>query len=198
MGTSQPLFTMIYRFSTLAQDLASDNPDVQTVARGELMRLDEELKSCEVESTAEQELGCEYDDNTIASELYRLACGIHVKNLLHSATPNQDGTVEYLVEAFVAQLQILPLNSPSHSILSWPLVIAGASATKSIHQRVIVNKLIHMYDDLQAEIFSKSAAFLRAKWKKDRDLKLAHFDHKPQCSVESVRMTWHNCPVIFA
>lgn len=198
MGSCQRLFTTIFRFSTLTQALASDDLQSQSAARFELLQMDEELQTCQVEPAAEQAPGFEHDDSTITYELYRLACRIHVKVLISSGTPNQDGAVQSLVEAFVAHLQTLPPNSPSHSILSWPLVIAGVSATESRHQRAIVNKLAHIYEGLQAEIFSKSAAFLRAKWKKDRDSKLVHSDIPPQCSAESVWRTWHNCPVILA
>lgn len=198
MGTSQHLFTMIFRFSTLTQALASDDPCVKSVARIELMQLNEELKYCQVKPTTEQESDSQYDNNTITSELYRLACRIHVTNLLSSTTSDENGTIQSLVEAFVAQLQILQPNSPSHSILSWPLVIAGFSATTHMHQRVIVGKLIHIYEDLQSEIFSKGAAFLRAKWKKDRELKHIHSNHNFQRSDQSAWLNWHNCPVIFA
>ncbi|KAJ5333632.1 uncharacterized protein N7506_007415 [Penicillium brevicompactum] len=184
MGSCQRLFTTIFRFSTLTQALASDDLQSQSAARFELLQMDEELQTCQVEPAAEQAPGFEHDDSTITYELYRLACRIHVKVLISSGTPNQDGAVQSLVEAFVAHLQTLPPNSPSHSILSWPLVIAGVSATESRHQRAIVNKLAHIYEGLQAEIFSKSAAFLRAKWKKDRDSKLVHSDIPPSAQLK--------------
>lgn len=196
MGNSQRLFTHIFRLSGLSQALASKEPHVRSAARAELTQLEQELSSFQMRPT-EPESDVESLDDAITSELYRLACRIHINSLLCPALPDGDRTLQSLLKVFITQLQMLPSNSPSHSILSWPLVVAGFSATETLHQRVIAAKLNHIYEDLKSEVFSKSAAFLKQKWRNDRDRKLYSFGDTCESSG-SPWVEWHNCPVVLA
>lgn len=195
MGTSQHLFIIIFRVSSLAQRLNSKKPDEASLARAELLLLDQELASSQNDFNAKQRMDIGYLNDTITSELYRLACQIHVKKLLDPSTPDGDSTIPSLVESFVHQLQRLPLNSPSHSILSWPLVVAGCFATINLHQRIIAEKLVQIYDEWRSDIFSKSAAFLRGKWKRDRELKRGL---PSRLSTDTSPVIWCKFPVILA
>jgi len=195
MGTSQHLFITIFRVSTLAQRLNSKRPNVASMARAELLLLDQGLASFQMDSNAKHKMDIECLDDTITSELYRLACRIHVKKLLDPSTSDEDSTISGLVETFIHQLQRLPSNSPSHSILSWPLVVAGFFATINLHQQIIAEKLNQIFDEWRSDIFSKSAAFLRGKWKRDKELKRGL---PSQVSTDTSPIIWCKFPVILA
>jgi hypothetical protein len=195
MGTSQHLFITIFRISNLSQHLNSRLPDEASMARKELLLLDQELVSCEMSFNVKHNMDIECLNDTITSELYRLACRIHVRKLLDPFAPNEDSMIPSLVETFVHQLQSLPSDSPSNSILSWPLVVAGFFATINIHQRIIAEKLLQIYDEWRSDIFSKSVSFLRGKWKKDRELK--QFPPS-RLSTETSPTIWCKFPVILA
>lgn len=171
--------------------MASNDPALVSSAKSELLLVDQELASCQINHSVQRNMNNAHIDDAITSELYRLACRIHIRNLLDLHTPNEDSTVNSLMECFIHQLKCLPPNSPSHNILSWPLVVAGFSATINEHQCMIAARLVHIYGEWQSDVFSRSAAFLREKWKKDRS---------SQSSTNITTMTRYdyNCPVILA
>lgn len=203
MGTAQHLFIAIYRVSGLAQELASGNPEEVSIAISELNSLDEELASKHTRSELGHNLKVEDLNDAVTSELYRLACRIHIKKLLASSAPDEESTIFYLVEDFINQLRLLPSNSPSHSILSWPLVVTGFSATTSRQQRIIVAKLGQIHEEWQSDIFSKGAAYLQEKWRSG-----TYSNHSSsnchsgisgsQQAPDEIGTIWKNCPVILA
>lgn len=199
MGTSQVLFVAIYRTSNLALKLASKIPVEVSTARAELMLLDQDLDSGHCNKARNG-----YDSDTrdlhdiITTELYRLACRIHIRKLLGSSSPEEDLTIYRLVEDFVNELQFLPPNSPSHSILSWPLVVAGFAARHANHQRIIVARLAQIHDEWQSDVFSKSAAYLQEKWKGDKFPKQGILDTSNFRGSSGIRTPWNNCPVLLA
>lgn len=199
MGTSQVLFVAIYRTSNLALKLASKIPVEVSTARAELMLLDQDLDSGHCNKARNG-----YDSDTrdlhdiITTELYRLACRIHIRKLLGSSSPEEDLTIYRLVEDFVNELQFLPPNSPSHSILSWPLVVAGFAARNANHQRIIVARLAQIHDEWQSDVFSKSAAYLQEKWKGDKFPKQGILDTSNFRGSSGIRTPWNNCPVLLA
>ena len=199
MGTSQDLFLAIYRISLLGPNLLSSKPDEASVAKSELLLLDQELVTCQMKFSLQQHIDVEHHHDALISQLYGLACRIHIRRLLAPSRLDEDGTVQSLVEAFIQNLQHLPPDSPSHHILSWPLVITGLSANMSAHQRIIAAKLDNIYENWQSAIFSKSAEFLRDKWRKDRlrnrDRPIAS-GNEPSSDPEG--FAWHQCPVILA
>ncbi|PWY89717.1 hypothetical protein BO70DRAFT_426171 [Aspergillus heteromorphus CBS 117.55] len=191
MGTSQHLFIAIYRIALLGQKLVSGQPDQVSAARRELILLDRELISRQTDFTpTEYSMDLDQLSDAITSALYSLACRIHIKRLLLLA-PSQPDTenenedaeeeeeeeeeeedslaaIQSLVTEFIHTLHHLPPDSPSHNIMSWPLVVAGFSASSAAHQRIIAAKLDIIYTEWQSAIFSKGAAFLREKWRGDR------------------------------
>lgn len=203
MGTAQHLFIAIYRVSGLAQELASGNPEEVSTAISELNSLDEELASKHTRPDLSHNLKVEDLNDAVTSELYRLACRIHIKKLLASSTPDEESATFYLVEQFINELRLLPSNSPSHSILSWPLVVTGFSATTSRQQRIIVAKLGQIHEEWQSDIFSKGAAYLQEKWRSDKYLNRSSSScysdtfRSPQTSDE-IGTIWKKCPVILA
>lgn len=191
MGTSQHLFFTIFRFSALTQHMASKDPFLVSSAKSELILVDQELASYQTNHRAERDMNIAHIDDAITSELYRLACRIHIRNLLDLHTSDEDSTVNSLVGRFIHQLKCLPPNSPSHSILSWPLVVAGFSATTNEYQCMIAARLVHIHAEWQSDVFSRSAAFLREKWKKDRS-------SPSSTNVTTMTRYDYNCPVILA
>lgn len=199
MGTAQHLFIAIYRVSNLAQKLASANPKEVSTAISELSSLDEELASKHPRSDLSHNMNIEDPNDAVTSELYRLACRIHIKKLLASSALDDEYAVFSFVEDFISQLRLLPSNSPSHSILSWPLVVAGFSATATGQKRIIIAKLAQIHEEWQSDIFSKSAAYLQEKWRSDKSLShcLSNSARSRQTSDEIGR-AWEKCPVILA
>ncbi|PYI12656.1 hypothetical protein BO78DRAFT_300599 [Aspergillus sclerotiicarbonarius CBS 121057] len=184
MGTSQYLFLAIYRIALLGHKL-SGNPDEASAI--ELLLLDQELVFCQTHNPKHMDL--EHPHDAIVSRLYGLACRIHIRRLL--APSRLDGT-HSLVEDFIHNLQHLPPDSPSHNILSWPLVVAGFSTSIPAHQRIIAAKLDNIHEEWQCAVFSKGAEFLREKWRKDRMTRAV-----PEHVSNTDGLAWQ-CPVILA
>lgn len=199
MGTSQHLFIAIYQISSLGLKLASSDLNEISAARSELSSLDYNLSCVETKPGSDYKKDPELHNDAVTSELYRLACRIHIQRLLVSSIPDEDPSILTLVEEFVNQLRLLPSNSPSHSILSWPLVVAGFSAKSTLHQRMIVGKLTQIYDEWQSDIFSKGAAYLQEKWRKEKGLNQSPSDNSTfHQSLDDIGTVWKNCPVILA
>ncbi|KAJ5084493.1 Zn(II)2Cys6 transcription factor [Penicillium alfredii] len=195
MGTSQHLFLTIFRISILVEDMTLGSEDVAAKARSELMALEEQLDATLTQSyhiNEDMDIGCLND--AVTSEMYRLACLIYLKKVLCPPTPDEDPTIQSLVNAFVYQLGHLPSGSPSDTILSWPLVVTGLCATMSTHQRIIIAKLNQIFEVWQSDIFSRGAEFLREKWQRDRDARAIISSESHQASG----MIWTQLPVILA
>ncbi|GKZ26336.1 hypothetical protein AbraIFM66951_002232 [Aspergillus brasiliensis] len=200
MGTSQLSFIAIYRISRLSQDLQSCASADASVARQELMLLDQELSTYQSPHTLDPGIDQEHLIDAITSNLYSLACRIYIRTLL---TPRElaDNTAKSLVEEFINNLLHLPPNSPSHNILCWPLVVAGLSAKHSAHQRIIAAKLNNIHEEWNSAVFSKSAEFLRETWRKDRmrrRLSSASASSGYEYTSSMDGLACQQCPVILA
>lgn len=199
MGTSQRLFIIIYRLRGLTQQLKLDDQPEREKAEKELQLLDQELSSISVRPEALQTMKAEHLHDSITSELYRLACRAHIRHLIYPSTQDEDDTRSTLMEDFISSLQLLPAGSPSNSILSWPLVVAGSHANKKPHQRIIIAKLAQIYEEVRSDVFSESASYLRKIWNKGntprRDIvESASSENLCRQNISA----WHECPVILA
>ncbi|KAJ5703273.1 hypothetical protein N7493_011662 [Penicillium malachiteum] len=203
MGTSQHLFITIYRISLLTRNLVSQDLKVVSAVRSELQLFDQHLDSLQPHPNPDQntQAGCLHD--TVTSELYRIACQIHVKRLLAQDTPDEDDNIQQLVISFINLLHQLPASSPSQNILSWPLVVAGYSAPTKGYQDIISAKLDQIQSEWRSDVFSKGAAFLRLKWKTDRGSVCASSGSitswcRRALATQDYISAWHNCPVVMA
>lgn len=206
MGTSQHLFMMIFRISHLAQSMAFDACDIVSIARSELSAIEKELSDLEPSARAIHEVNISSLDDAVTSEMYRLACLVYARQILDPGLQIQHAMIQNLLDEFMNQLGQLPPDSPSDSILCWPLVVAGLCATMNEHQRLIIAKLGRIHEIWQCEIFSLSAEFLREKWRKDRmaqrgcPIRLSALPPRlihPQINATSTRI-WTKVPVILA
>ncbi|GAT31235.1 hypothetical protein RIB2604_04100460 [Aspergillus luchuensis] len=161
MGTSQSLFIAIYRISRLSHNLQSSKSADVLPARQELLLMDQELRAYQSQLTHDNTMDQEHLNDVITSNLYSLACRIHIKALFPPHGSDDKDIVHSLVDEFINNLQHLPPHSPSQNILCWPLVVAGLSARNSAHQRIIVAKLNNIHEEWKSAVFSKSADFLR-------------------------------------
>ncbi|KAH7133780.1 fungal-specific transcription factor domain-containing protein [Dactylonectria macrodidyma] len=109
-------------------------------------------------------------DEKTTSELYRLACLIHIKKILNPDLPDRSADIQGLVGQFITNLNILPPTSPANNILCWPLVVTGMSSVVMTHQRIIVGRLRKNHETWRSDILSKSAAFLSGKWREAKAL----------------------------
>lgn len=202
MGTSQQLFVTIFRVSMLAQTLASGDKDHISTVKKELHSLDQELIACQVDSGDDKHADVASLTDAVTYELYRLACRIHVAKLLDPLIPDEDDHIQFLIMDFAHQLKRLPSSSPTNSILSWPLVVAGMCATFNVHQKLIAKKLVHIHEEWQSDIFSKSLAFLRERWRTSGKSKCDQQSTPRQIQGEpeatSRELIWHNLPIILA
>ncbi|KAJ5724321.1 hypothetical protein N7488_002356 [Penicillium malachiteum] len=203
LGTTQHLFITIYRISLLTQNLVSQDPEVASAVRSELQLYDQHLDSLQPNPNPDQniEAGCLHD--TVTSELYRIACQIHVKRLLAQDTPDEDDIIQQLVISFINLLHQLPDNSPYQNILSWPLVVAGYSAPTKGYQDLISARLDQIQSEWRSDVFSKSAVFLRLKWRTDRGSACASSGSvTSRCTralaAQDYISAWNSCPVIMA
>ncbi|KAJ5698283.1 Zn(II)2Cys6 transcription factor [Penicillium macrosclerotiorum] len=199
MGTSQHMFLTIYRISILTQDLASHISKKVRKAKSELILIERSLDSFQGNSNVDKSKDSGVIHDAITSEMYRLACLIHVKRLLAPDMPDEDATIQLLVANFIEQLQQLPSDSPAHNILSWPLVVAGYSSTIKAHQKIISWRLCQIHQEWQSDIFSLSATFLQATWRKERGMKCARSELTTvERSTKNYASIWRNLPVILA
>lgn len=202
MGTSQQLFVTIFRVSTLAQTLASGDRNQISAARKVLNSLDQELVACQVDSGDDKHADVASLTDAVTYELYRLACRIYVAKLLDPLIPDEDDHIQFLIIDFAHQLRKLPSNSPTNNILSWPLVVAGMCATFNVHQKLIAKKLVHIHEEWQSDIFSKSLAFLRERWrtagKPKRDQQSTPRQIPGAPDTTSRELIWNNLPIILA
>ncbi|KAJ6020382.1 hypothetical protein N7540_005886 [Penicillium herquei] len=203
MGTTQHLFITIYRLSMLTQKLVSEDPAVISAVRSELQLFEQHLDSIQPNPNPDQNKDTGYLHDTVTSELYRIACQIHVKRLLARDTPDEDENIQQLVISFINLLHQLPSSSPSQNILSWPLVVAGYSAPIKLYQDLITAKLDQIQSEWRSDVFSKSAAFLRRKWRTDRGSICASpgsiTSNSPRAlAAQDYISVWHNCPVVMA
>lgn len=198
MGISQSLFIAIYRICHFSHDMQSSISADRSSARQGLLLLDQELTACQSQLTIDPSMDQGHLNDVITSNLYSLACRIHIKALLTHESDETD-TVHSLMEEFINNLQHLPPHSPSHNILCWPLVIAGLSAKTSAYQRIIVAKLNNIHEEWKSAVFSKSADFLRELWRRDRVMRrrLAIASGYEYSSTLN-GYVGHQCPVILA
>ncbi|KNG91367.1 Zn(II)2Cys6 transcription factor [Aspergillus nomiae NRRL 13137] len=169
MGTSQRLFMCIFRISMLAEKVASERQFHDSPARTELTGLAQQLITWQLELPPRTDADIAWLNDAITSELYRLACLIYIKKVLDPALSDDSPPIQALVIAFADNLGHLPPDAPSNNILCWPLVVAGLSAVESTHQRAISIRLGQIYDIWRSDILCQSAAFLRQKWRRDRN-----------------------------
>ncbi|OJZ82582.1 hypothetical protein ASPFODRAFT_143292 [Aspergillus luchuensis CBS 106.47] len=199
MGTSQSLFIAIYRISRLSHNLQSSKSAAVLSARQELLLLDQELIAYQSQLTHDNTMDQEHLNDVITSNLYSLACRIHIRALFPPHGSDDKDIVHSLVEEFINNLQHLPPHSPSQNILCWPLVVAGLSARNSAHQRIIVAKLNNIHEEWKSAVFSKSADFLREQWRRDREMRRRlPITSGYEDSSMTNGLTWYQCPVILA
>ncbi|GAB1198649.1 hypothetical protein APSETT444_007976 [Aspergillus pseudonomiae] len=167
MGTSQRLFMCIFRISMLAEKAERQFHD--SPARTELTGLAQQLITWQLELPPRTDADIAWLNDAITSELYRLACLIYIRKVLDPALSDDSPPIQALVIAFADNLGHLPPDAPSNNILCWPLVVAGLSAVESTHQRAIIIRLGQIYDIWRSDILCQSAAFLRQKWRRDRN-----------------------------
>ncbi|KAE8410483.1 fungal-specific transcription factor domain-containing protein [Aspergillus pseudocaelatus] len=169
MGTSQRLFMCIFRISMLAEKVTSERQLHDSPARMELVMLEQQLVAWQAGLPTRGDADVAWLNDAITSELYRLACLIYIKKVLDTALSDHSPPIQALVMAFVEHLGHLPPDAPSNNILCWPLVVAGLSAVVGTHQRAISTRLGQIYDIWRSDILCQSAAFLRQKWRDDRN-----------------------------
>ncbi|KAB8207780.1 fungal-specific transcription factor domain-containing protein [Aspergillus parasiticus] len=169
MGTSQRLFMCIFRISMLVEKVTSERQIHDSPARAELVMLEEQLIAWQAELPSRRDADVAWLNDAITSELYRLACLIYIKKVLDTSLSDHSPPIQALVLAFVEHLGHLPPDAPSNNILCWPLVVAGLSAVVVTHQRAISTRLGQIYDIWRSDILCQSAAFLRQKWRDDRN-----------------------------
>ncbi|KAE8320775.1 fungal-specific transcription factor domain-containing protein [Aspergillus sergii] len=169
MGTSQRLFMCIFRISMLAEKVTSERQFQDSPARAELVMLEQQLIAWQAEYPSRKDADVAWLHDAITSELYRLACLIYTKKVLYTSLSDHSPPIQALVLAIVEHLDHLPPDAPSNNILCWPLVVAGLSAVVGTHQRAISTRLGQIYDIWRSDILCQSAAFLRQKWRDDRN-----------------------------
>ncbi|GKZ51760.1 hypothetical protein AbraIFM66951_007065 [Aspergillus brasiliensis] len=166
--------------------------------------MDQSLASSAVSLSGTKDMGSECLIDTVTSELYRLACRIYLRKILDPSISDDDQAILALLVEFIDALELLPSDSPSNNILSWPLVVTGLCATRSAHQRIISTKLAHIHGEWRSEIFSKGAAFLREKWRNDRNTnyRLSSTILPRTTSINDIpswdQLIWYKLPVILA
>lgn len=206
MGTSQHLFIMIFRISHLAQNMALDTGDAFSMAKSKLSDIEKRLSALRSSTYLVNEMNIGSLNDAVTSEMYRLACLMYIRQVLDPGLQMKHAAIQDLVDEFVDRLGQLPPDSPSDSILCWPLVVAGLCATVNVHQRLIVAKLGRIHEVWQCDIFSQSAHFLREQWRKDRTTQRGpsvslsglptQMTH-PQMNAMNARV-WTRVPVILA
>ncbi|KAE8167464.1 fungal-specific transcription factor domain-containing protein [Aspergillus tamarii] len=169
MGTSQRLFMCIFRISMLAEKVLSERQFHDSPARMELALLEQQLITWQLELPTRRDTDITWLNDAITSELYRVACLIYIKKVLDTALSDHSPPIQALVLTFVEHLGHLPPDAPSNNILCWPLVVVGLSAVVGTHQRAISTRLGQIYDIWRSDILCRSAAFLRQKWRDNRN-----------------------------
>ncbi|KAE8141641.1 fungal-specific transcription factor domain-containing protein [Aspergillus pseudotamarii] len=169
MGTSQRLFKCIFQISMLAEKVLSERQFHDSPARMELALLEQQLVTWQLELPTRRDTDISWLNDAITSELYRVACLIYIKKVLDTALSDHSPPIQALVLTFVEHLGHLPPDAPSNNILCWPLVVVGLSAVVCAHQRAISTRLGQIYDIWRSDILCQSAAFLRQKWRDDRN-----------------------------
>ena len=110
------------------------------------------------------------DDQEAVSELFRLACLIHVKKILYPRLHDSSAEIQGILGRFISTLNSLPPTSPANNILCWPLYLAGASSVVPSHRRLIIGRLRRNYGSWwRSDILSKSADLLSDKWRRDKN-----------------------------
>jgi hypothetical protein len=163
LGRCRPIFGLILQIAML--DIPNGTAVRDETTKVKLELIEGKLISFEV-SQVRHMCDARVDEDTV-SELYRLACLIHVKKLLFlDAAPRIPGMQE-LLEDFISRLDELPANSPANGILCWPLVVAGMSAIATPHRRTITGRLRKNHETWRSDILSKSVDLLVRKWRDD-------------------------------
>ncbi|KAL1873126.1 hypothetical protein VTK73DRAFT_1087 [Phialemonium thermophilum] len=164
----RPIFWVILRMSILGIGISALPQPSESTAH-ELLTFADQLEAYQTawddgDSSISQ-------DEAKVSELYRLACLVHIKKTLDPWLPDWSDEIQGLVGRFIRTLNILPPTSPANNILCWPLFIAGMSSVAVSHQRLIIGRLRRNYESRwRSDILSQTADFLSKKWKRDKSL----------------------------
>jgi len=164
---SLELFHMILRISILINKTSSSS-FFDPTTRTELELIETQLYNWQHPKTSEDTEKIASNDESIASELYRLACLIHVKKILTPDLSLQSPEIQHLVLQFTINLKDLSPTSPANGILCWPLVVAGMCATAGTHRRLILGRVRKNNEMWRSEIFTKSADLLCKQWREDK------------------------------
>ncbi|KAF3011328.1 hypothetical protein E8E14_005156 [Neopestalotiopsis sp. 37M] len=111
--------------------------------------------------------------DSAVTELYRLACLIHVKKILHLDLHGLSD-IQRLLSQFISVLHRLPADSPANGILCWPLVVAGMASVDVTHRRLIVGRLRTLHETWRSGILTQSATLLDNFWKEDKNSDRLH------------------------
>ncbi|KAI9744329.1 MAG: hypothetical protein M1818_002481 [Claussenomyces sp. TS43310] len=167
LGVSLELFSMILRVSILTSKITF--PSLLNAATStELEHIETQLRNWQLPRPADDTNDQPAVDESITSELYRLACLIHVKRIRRPDLALQSSEIQGLLLKFIAGLNTLPPTSPANGILCWPLVVAGMCAVVISHRRLIVGRLRKNHETWRSDILSKSADLLCREWREDK------------------------------
>ncbi|KAL4786575.1 fungal-specific transcription factor domain-containing protein, partial [Aspergillus varians] len=163
IGKSLDLFYFIFRISVIISKTSCGELDPAAIL--ELNAIESELSGWRTSRLENEDL--EGADEYITSELYRLACLIHVKKILNPQLPYQSPAIQEFLSEFISNLDRLPSDSPANSVLCWPLVVAGMAAVTARHRRLITTRLRKNHETWRSDILSKSIQLLGEKWKQE-------------------------------
>lgn len=140
-------------------------------------------------------------DEIVTTELYRLACIIHLKLTLTPHLALRSSQIQDYVSQFVASLEMLPILSPVNNILCWPLVVVGMAATTGSHRRIIAGRLQKNHERWRSEILTESLALLHKKWREDRTWEKLGTQMKDLPNFKTSNPAYYSrqdrCPIVF-
>ncbi|KAJ5161514.1 hypothetical protein N7492_006906 [Penicillium capsulatum] len=135
--------------------MAFDTGDAFSTVRSELASIEKQLSASGPSHCPLHEMSTGSLNDVVTPEMYRLVCLMYTRQVLNPALRIEHAAIQDLVDEFMKQLGHLPPNSPSDSILCWPLVVAGLCVTLNVYQRLIIAKLNQIYELWQSDVFSE-------------------------------------------
>lgn len=167
LGLSRELFSIILRISIITNRIPYP-PLVDAATRIELELIETQLSNWQQPESTNDTDEPPTVDESITSELYRLACLIHVKRILAPDLALQSTEIQGILIQFITGLNTLPPTSPANGILCWPLVVAGMCAVIGSHRSLILGRLRKNYETWRSDILRKSADLLCKQWREHR------------------------------
>lgn len=193
------VFSCILKVATLVRRTAHVSP------KGNHLRV-AELKSLEAQLGSWSGIPPQIDGTALSpehaiSELYRLACVIHIRKTLDQDDTGNSSDIQQLLAQFIVVLDRLPPTSTANGILCWPLVVAGMASTIATHRRLIVGRLRAIYKIWRSEILTQSVNMLFNSWREEKDanglrMRTAHPTYAERAVEFDMCKDWFNCPVV--